>query len=156
MRLWLLFPFIALPAACSRPKVAETPAQTVRESVRRETIYVPDTVYVEIPAQAAERQTADSTSFLENGYASSEARITPDGRLYHNLWLKPQRKAVGISKPVERLDSTVYKERTVVKEVERDLSWAEKTQIYGFRIFGALFLLATLYAFIRKRMGDMI
>lgn len=133
-------PLWALPlllAACSCRTEVGTPAQAVRESVRRETVYVPDTVYIEIPAQASERETADSASLLENGYASSEARIAPDGRLYHSLRLKAQRKAVGISKPVERRDSTVYRERTVVKEVERKAPWYEQAQIWGFRLLAA-------------------
>lgn len=111
-----------------------------RDTVRVETvtIYVPDTVYVEIPAQTVERETRDSVSRLENDYASSEARINPDGSFYHDLKTKPQKKPVEFQKPVERRDSIVYRERvkteTVTKTVEvpRQLTWFQKTSIYGF------------------------
>lgn len=106
--------------------------------VRTETIYVPDTVFVEIPAQTAERTTADSTSHLENDYATSDAKINSDGTLFHDLKTKPQQKPVPTKKQIERNDSIIYKYKyidkvvTVTVEVERELSWWEKTQIYGF------------------------
>lgn len=106
--------------------------------VKVETVYVPDTVIVEIPAQTAERTTADSISHLETDYATSDARINPDGSLFHSLANKPQQKPVEFQKPVEQRDSIVYRDRvktetiTETVEVERDLSWWEKTRIYGF------------------------
>lgn len=109
---------------------------SARIEVRTNTIYVPDTVFVEIPAQTAERTTADSTSHLENDYATSDAIINPDGTLFHNLNTKPQIKPVSTEKKIERRDSIVYQakyiDRKVTVEVERELSWWEKTQIYGF------------------------
>ena len=100
------------------------------------TYFVTDTVFLEIPAQAAERTTADSVSQLENDYATSEARINPDGTLYHNLKTKPQDIPKEVQTPVQQKDSIVYryKYRNIVKtvEVERELTWWQKTQIYGF------------------------
>ena len=114
-----------------------TQKDSVRVEVRTETVYVTDTCYVEIPAQTAERETADSVSHLENDYATSDARINPDGTLYHSLATKPQQKPVEYKKPVERKDSIVYRDRekevkvTEVKEVERDYSWFDKTRFYA-------------------------
>lgn len=109
--------------------------------------YVPDTVFVEIPAQASERETADSTSHLENDYATSDARINPDGSLFHNLKTKPQKKPVEFEKPVERKDSIIYKTKTVtetkIEKVPRDLTWWQKTQILGF--WGCIFILTIVY-----------
>ena len=109
--------------------------------------YVPDTVFIEIPAQTSERETADSTSHLENDYATSDARINPDGTLYHDLKTKPQKKPVKFEKPVERKDSTIYKTKTVTEteivKVPRDLTWWQKTQIYGFWVI--LFILVIVY-----------
>ena len=119
---------------------------SIRVEVRTEMVYIPDTVYIEIPAQVAERTTRDSTSRLENDYATSEARINTDGTLYHDLKTKPQKKAVETLKPVERNDSIIYryKDRTVVEtvEVERKLSWWQQTQIYGFYVALAVILIA--------------
>ncbi|MBQ3162784.1 MAG: hypothetical protein IJC04_11765 [Oscillospiraceae bacterium] len=109
-----------------------------RDSVRIKVVteYVKDTVFVEVPAQTAERTTRDSTSHLENDFATSDARINSDGSLFHNLNTKPQKRPAEIQKPVEKRDSVVYRTKTVteIKEVPvpRELTWFQKTQIYGF------------------------
>lgn len=130
---------VLLVTSCASHKNLTTEHNTsdsVRVEVRTETVYVPDTVYVEIPAQTAERTTADSTSHLENDYATSDARINPDGTLYHDLRTKPQKKAVEFQKPVERNDSIIYKTKyeTLIEKqevkVERDYTWWDKTRFY--------------------------
>jgi hypothetical protein len=113
-------------------------------------------VFIEIPAQTAERTTADSTSHLENDYATSDAKINPDGTLYHNLNTKPQTKPVPTDKKIERRDSIVYQakyiDREITVEVERHLSWWEKTQIYGFWAVIVIMVIATY----RKRILSLI
>ena len=102
--------------------------------------YMIDTVYIKIPAQMAERTTQDSTSHLENDYATSDARINQDGTLYHDLKTKPQEIASEFQKPVERNDSirTEYKTKTEYitlidkKEVEKELTWWQHTCIKWF------------------------
>lgn len=66
---------------------------STQDSVRVETVvrteYIPDTVFVEVPLEI-ERQTVRGTmSHLETSYAVSDARITPDGALFHSLANKP-------------------------------------------------------------------
>ena len=129
---------------------------SIRIEVRTNTIYVPDTVLIEIPAQTAERTTADSTSHLENDYAISDAKINPDGTLYHNLNTKPQTKPVPTDKKVEYRDRIVYQkkyiDREVTVEVERKLSWWEKTQMKGFWV-----LIAIIAVFVyRKKIMSLI
>ena len=125
-----------------------------RDSIRVETVikFITDTVYLEIPAQTAQRETRVSVSHLENDYAESDARINPDGSLYHDLNTKPQKKPLEFEKPVERKDSIVYRTKTVtetkVVEVPRKLTWFQKTQIYGFWAF--VIFLMMLYA--KKRL----
>lgn len=146
--LLLLLTFIIGGCASSR-RLSENVHQQDSVQIKVETRieYVPDTVYIEIPAQTAERETADSTSHLENDYATSDARINPDGTLFHNLKTKPQKKPVEFEKPVEHKDSIVYKTKTVTKvrtvEVPHELTWWEKTQIYGFWFI--LFILMIVY-----------
>lgn len=102
--------------------------------------YLTDSVYIKIPAQIAERTTQDSTSHLENDYATSDARINQDGTLYHDLKTKPQEIASEFQKPVERNDSirTEYKTKTEYitlidkKEVEKELTWWQHTCIKWF------------------------
>lgn len=133
-----LFLIFLLGGCASSRRLSENVHQQDSVQIKVETRieYVPDTVYIEIPAQTAERETADSTSHLENDYATSDARINPDGTLFHNLKTKPQKKPVEFKKPVERKDSIIYKTKTVTKvrtvEVSRPLNWWERTQIYGF------------------------
>lgn len=127
----------------------ERQRDSVRVEYRQRTVFVPDTVFVEIPAQKAERTTKDSTSHLENDYASSDAQVNADGTLTHTLHSKPQAKPIPIKRPVEYRDSIVYKDRiinknnTVTKYVEHKLSWWEQTQIYGF--WAAIIVIAITY-----------
>lgn len=113
-------------------------SDSTRTIIKTETKFVKDTLWFEIPAQTAERTTADSTSFLENEYAISTARINTDGTLYHDLRLKPQQKPIEFDKPVISKDSiSIKKENTVATktvEVEKKLTWFQQTQIYGFYI----------------------
>ena len=127
---------------------------SVRVEYRERTVLVPDTVYLEIPAQTAERTTRDSISRLENDFATSEAHVFPDGSLFHNLIAKAQRKAVETTRQIEYRDSIVYRDRvqnvtqTVTKEVAKPLSWWQRTQIYGF---WALIALAALIYIVRVK-----
>nr|DAD99927.1 MAG TPA: Prokaryotic membrane lipoprotein lipid attachment site [Myoviridae sp. ctrCp2] len=146
--LLLLLTFIIGGCASSR-RLSENIHQQDSVDVRVETRieYVPDTVFIEIPAQTSERETADSTSHLENDYATSDARINPDGSLFHDLKTKPQKKPVNVERPVEYRDRIVYKTKTVTEtkivKVPRDLTWWQKTQIYGFWVI--LFILVIVY-----------
>lgn len=122
---------------------------SVRVEVHTNTIIVPDTVYVYIPAQTAERTTSDRTSHLENDYATSDARINEDGTLFHLLSTKPQKKPIEVDKKIEHRDSIVYVEKSVsdtgqqIVEVERNLSWWEQARIYGFYLL--LLLIVAIY-----------
>lgn len=123
---------------------------SMNTKVRIETVYVPDTVYVDIPQQKSERTVVDSVSHLENDYAQSDARINPDGSLFHNLETKPQKKSVEIQKPIERKDSIVYrykykdrvkyKDREVIKEKELS-KWQQAKIDYGGKAIVILLLI---------------
>lgn len=146
--LLLLLIFLLGGCASSR-RLSESVHQQDSVQVKVETRieYIPDTVFIEIPTQTSERETADSTSHLENDYATSDARINPDGSLFHDLKTKPQKKPVNVERPVEYRDSIVYKTKTVtetkIEKVPRDLTWWQKTQIYGFWVI--LFILVIVY-----------
>lgn len=148
--LYISLTAVLLTACASSRKVATSSTDSsvqgrdsVRIEYREKTVFVPDTVFIEIPAQTAERTTPDSLSHLENDYAESTARINQDGSLYHDLKTKPQTKPVPTSKEIQERDSvrTVYRGRIVKQtitetvEVEKKLSWFQKTQIAGFWTF---------------------
>lgn len=153
----LLMAALLLCGCAASRHVSDSVNSEQRDTVRVETvtIYVSDTVFVEIPAQTAERETRDSVSQLENDYSASEARINPDGSLYHDLRTKPQKKPVEFQKPVERRDSIVYRERvrtetvTETVEVPRQLTWFQKTSIYGF--WAAIIFLMIVYTIKRLK-----
>ena len=129
----------ALLGSCCPCKNLVTGETTVMQDstnteVKTETIYVTDTLIVEIPEQKAERTTNDSTSHLENDYAISDASINPDGSLHHTLETKPQKKPVEFQKPIEKKDSIVYRYKYRDKEVikEKPLSrWEQMKVDYG-------------------------
>lgn len=146
----VLFPILFLLLSCkSHRNLATMTHQQDSVDVRVETRieYIPDTVFIEIPAQMSERETADSTSHLENDYATSDARINPDGTLFHDLKTKPQKKPVNVERPVEYRDSIVYKTKTVIEtkteQVPRELTWWQHTQIHGFWVI--LFIFVIVY-----------
>ena len=126
-----------------RNMVAEREVQdSVRTVYRERTVHVPDTVYLEIPLQSAERTTQDSLSHLENEFAVSDARITGEGLLFHSLETKAQRKPIVTEREIVTRDSIVYKDRyitaTKTVEVERRLSVFQKVQMWGFWVLAAL------------------
>lgn len=124
---------------------------SVRVEYRERVVFVPDTVFVEIPQQRAERTTPDSVSVLENDFAKSEARITPNGLLFHNLETKPQQIAQPIEVPVvekelketHAADKSDTKTVTKTEYVARDYTWWDKTRFYGF--YAAIILLIITY-----------
>ena len=122
---------------------------SVRIEYRERTVFVPDTVFFEIPRQTAERTTADSISLLENDYAVSEVHLNRDGTFSHFLNSKPQTKLIRTKRRIEYLDSIIYRDKwhdsrqSMTKYVPHKRSWWEQAQIYGF--WAAIIFLAIIY-----------
>lgn len=122
---------------------------SVRTIIKYRIIKEKDTVFFEVPPQSTERTTQDSTSHLETDYATSDARIMPDGSLHHNLKNKPQKKPVETEKEIIYNDTTIYKERNteVPVPVERELTWWEHTAIKWFPYALIGFIIAVVILF---------
>lgn len=138
-------------AGCAAKRVIAKDVQqdSVSVEVRESVVYITDTVEVEIPYIVERNVTLDTISYLENDYAISEA-IIEGAYLTHTLATKPQLRRVQIRTPQLRRDSVVYRNfyRDVEVEVERQLSFLQKTQISGFW----LLLVTTLFLlFVRGR-----
>lgn len=138
-------------AGCAAKRVITKDVQqdSVSVEVRETMVYITDTVEVEIPYVVERNVTLDTISRLENDYAISEA-IIEGAYLTHTLATKPQLRRVQIKTPQLRRDSVVYRNfyRDVEVEVERQLSFLQKTQISGFW----LLLVTTLFLlFVRGR-----
>lgn len=117
---------------------------STRDSVRVETVIrterVPDTVLIEVPVEVFRQTVRDTTSHLETLFAASEARINPDGSLFHSLENKAGNRPAAVEKEVVYRDSVVYRDRETetVVEVARSLTWWQQTQIRGFWMLLAL------------------
>ena len=124
----LLFP----SCRTGRQVVVVEARDSVRVEERVREIKVTDTLFVEVPAQSAERTTADSTSHLENDYAVSDARVNPDGSLYHSLEAKPRTDTLTQELYVQVRDTTIYREKVIPKvvTVEKGLNWFTQMRIW--------------------------
>lgn len=155
----LLSVLLVLVGCCPCRHLSSSDIKTGLDSTnteyRERVIFVPDTVFVEIPKQTAERTTRDSVSHLENEYATSDARINPDGSLFHDLRTKPQKKAIETDKKIEKRDSVVYRNRYLkVKEkvsVPRDLTKFQKCEIFGFWFLLAILALVVYLKRLQKQ-----
>lgn len=92
----------------------------------------------ELMAQPGAMSTAVARTLTDK----SDARINSDGTLFHSLATKPHREPIPIDRPVHYQDSIVYRDKLVkeVIQVERELSWWQKTQIKGFWLLLAAFI----------------
>lgn len=139
----LICAFICALTACKPCENIITEVEgNERIETRREVVYLPDTILVEIPAQVSEKQTRDSTSHLETDFAESDARIMPDGSLFHRLANKEQMKPTPTQKPVEYRDSIIEREKKikVPYAVEKKLTrWQEiKLDTWGWLLVALL------------------
>ena len=149
MKKFILFLLLFLSVACSVTRQV-TPREQTTVEVRTNTVYVPDTVYIELPRIVEKVQTLDTVSVLENKYAKSEAQVS-NGVLTHNLETKPVREPAIVQKQI------VYKDSVVVKEVDVDhyiempaelTAWQSfkiKLGGYAFALIIILIVVAILY-----------
>lgn len=88
--------FISLMAliSCRSPQQTVIPTEKIETKVERVIEVRWDTAYIEVPAQSAEITTPDSVSHLETDFATSDARINPDGTLSFTICLTSHRNAL--------------------------------------------------------------
>lgn len=121
---------------------------SVRVEERVREVKVTDTLFIEVPRQAVERTTADSSSHLENDYALSDARILADGSLFHTLETKPRTDTLAREVGVQVRDSIVYREKVVpqVVSVEKELNWFAQLRLWLGNVMLALIAGAVAWA----------
>ena len=99
--------------------------------IRERLVY--DTVKVEVPKVVERIVTRDTSSHLENDWAMSDASVS-DGFLSHSLETKPHTVYVPVAVPVH--DTTYIEkeaqETIIEKEVEKPLTWWQKTRLGAF------------------------
>lgn len=139
----VLFSFVAV--ACSSLRQV-TPTEKIVTETRIETVFETDTVYLEIPMIVERVETMDTTSFLENDYARSEA-VVSDGMLAHSLETKPVQKPVEVQTKIVYRDSIVFQDRVVTETVEvpAELSgWQKFKMTMGGWMLGIIVVLIVL------------
>ncbi len=135
MKNLLLIFILAVVSACCQCRHLST---STADSIRVETVVrykrVLDTVYIDVPVEIVRETVRDTISHLETSFAASDARINPDGSLFHSLANKPQKRPEPIEKDVIYRDSIIYRDRvnTEIVEVERKLTWWQQTKMRGF------------------------
>lgn len=138
----ILFFLSFLSVACSTMKQV-TPREQTTVEVRTNTVFVPDTVYIEIPRIVEKVQTLDTISVIDTKYAVSEAQVS-NGVLAHSLEIKPVREPAIVQKEIVYRDSVVLQQMDVDHyiEVPAELSWWQQLKL---RIGGiALGIIITL------------
>lgn len=149
--LFILIWAVVMSSCSTSRHLATSSKDSVRVEIRTRTEYVRDTIIREIPAISEAVTTRDTVSHLENFYAQSDARINSDGTLFHSLATKPQKEPIPIDKPIQYRDSIVYRDKVVkdIVQVERELSWWQKTQMKGFWVL----LLVITFTYRKKIMS---
>lgn len=130
--LCMVLPVLFSSCRTGRQVVVVEARDSVRVEERVREIKVTDTLFVEVPMQKESTTVRDSMSHLENDYAISDARINPDGSLYHSLETKPRTDTLSREVGVQVRDSIVYREKVVPKivPVEKELNWFVRMRIW--------------------------
>ena len=155
MKHFILFFLSFLSVACSTMKQV-TPREQTTVEVRTNTVYVPDTVYVQLPAVSQSVETLDTVSVLENKYSKSEAQVS-NGVLAHSLEVKPVKEPVAIKKEIVYRDSVVLQQVDIDHyiEVPAELTPWQSFKIklggYAFALIIILIVVAILYVMFHSK-----
>ncbi len=127
---------------------------SLRVEVRTERIETIDTVFVEIPRQVERIVTRDTTSHLENDYATSDASIDASGYLHHSLSTKHCKVATPITTTREHKDSIIYRDREVTIEkpypVEKKLAAWQQVRLKSWWMLAALLIASLAWKYRKK------
>ena len=144
----ILIPFFGL-VACRSHKETIVPPEKIVTQIERITEVRLDTAFIEVPAQSSEKITTDTISHLETDFATSDARINPDGTLYHNLNNKPGKKPAIVPTTVQRIDSIVEREVPVPVYMDKPPNKADQFKIDMF--WWLIGIIATLMAIVFRK-----
>lgn len=153
----ILIALLCCSCRCTKTGVVEI---VVNDTIRETSTvveYVPDTIYIEVPAEEKERTTKDSVSHLETSYAESNARINKDGTLYHDLSNKsgeiPVKVKTKVITQTRNLAINNKKEKTIT--IEKKLPFMKRMAVKFFPWVLAGFVGLLGWTF-RKPIGKLI
>ena len=121
---------LLLLCSCSTRRAVQRETSDEKVRIEYREIVRTDTVAVRLPPERIEVVRRDS-SHLETFLATSDARIEPDGTLYHTLQNKPYTPEIEVRyKDRETVrDSIVYQTKEVPYFVEKELNWWQKLRM---------------------------
>lgn len=130
----LAFSIFLFTGCASHRVISTSTSDSVRVEVIERVVEIYDTVEVEIPLIKEVAKIRQDSSSLANDYAKSEAKILPDGLLYHSLETIPQTIYAPIISSHTIKDSMVFQSQIIsnVVEVERELTTWQKWRLNGF------------------------
>lgn len=130
----IIIALLCCSCRCTKTGIVEVVVNDTIRETNTVVEYVPDTIYIEVPAEEKERTTKDSTSHLETSYAESNARINKDGTLYHDLSNKSGERPVEVKTKVITKTNTLAinnkKERTIT--IEKKLPFFKRMAVKFF------------------------
>lgn len=134
---------LSLPSCCPCRRLGVSQADSVRVETRIRREVVNDTVRVALPRETERVVVRDTASRLETSLAVSEARINPDGTLFHSLANRRAELPVAVERVTEVRDSIVWRERTVTQTIEtqRPLTRWQRLRMHGFWVLLAVAVL---------------
>lgn len=139
---------ISILCSCS-PKIYPQAGTDVTDSVRIEvrTEYRDTTIFVFVPDESVENTTSDTISRLHTSVAESVAEVR-NGMLYHSLRNRDTARLQHHFRAPTKMVTKEHKQlitNRVVVEVEKELSWWQKTTIYlGYVMMGLIAILVVL------------
>ena len=141
----ILLAFTLLLTACgtARPVLDRDSTRVEVKTVEK---IIRDTAWVELPVIVERVATLDTTSFLENKYAKSEASVS-GGVLTHSLATKPVREPVSVESREIVRDSVVYRDRIVREDIyiEKPLTRWQNFRLQLGSVSLILIVIAILY-----------
>ena len=150
MRLILMLAAV-LMAACGTKKNVTADISHDSVKVVEKVVYATDTVYFDVPHIVEKNITADTTSFLENDYALSAAKIDSLGMLHHMLSTKPHKIPIRTKTKIIYKDSILSRYVKVPYPVERQLTWGERIRIDLFPVMlGVIILIIVFFIIVRR------
>lgn len=141
--LLVFFSIILMTVGCAKTVYVPTEAKTIIE-YRDTTIYIKDTVRVEVPTEAAESKTPTfEPSHLETSIAESDAWVDGD-KLHHTL----KNKKIQLKAKIDTVFTVTYVDRYIEKpiietvEVEKPYipTWAWIIICYAALISGLMIM----------------
>lgn len=107
------------------------------------------------PVSESRLNVRDTVDVIENDYAVSTVKVHRDGSIDHSLSSKPQILETEMDIPVTSVDTSrtsISQERVEVPVyVEMEISWWQKTLIYGGAISTAILLSIIILTLIKKK-----